>query len=76
MHVLVIGAGAIGCLFGRGWRKPASPSPWSPRPNRAQDLRRTGVRLTEADGRVVAPNINIVGGVGAALTGATALIWE
>ena len=67
MPALVIGAGAIGCLLAARMAEAGVAVTLVTRPERAPDLRRTGVRLTEADGRVVAPNINIVGGASAAL---------
>lgn len=67
MHILIIGAGAIGCFFAARLAASGQRVTVAERPPFAAAIRARGIRLQEPDGRELAPAVAVVDGLAAAL---------
>lgn len=69
MRLLIIGAGAIGCMAAARFASAGHDVTLVARPATAADLRLQGLRLVEADGRVVSPQVEVIGSLAEAVEG-------
>lgn len=67
MHILIVGAGAIGCFFAARLAASGQSVTLAAHPPAAATLRGQGVRLVERDGRILAPEVSVAVGVEGAL---------
>ncbi|MCP4167146.1 MAG: 2-dehydropantoate 2-reductase [Chloroflexi bacterium] len=71
MKILIIGAGAIGCMLAARLAGVGHEVTLAARPKTARQIIENGLRLIESDGRVQVAKVEVTPGIGEALTGAS-----